>query len=168
MTKENIGNKESSTESRLKEFEEKLDILLANLIIPSPKVSNNIDEIIGLSYDQLVKISAEECSIFSYQLKQYAYYIQQKENRYRNIERWANECLKRVYGKESSNYGTQYTKYEEKMYMIINGNLYADKLHRIMLEYGAYANELHLLNNKLLDMSKSLQDIKYTQRIKDE
>lgn len=165
MTNNIIGEKELSTESRLKSFEDKLDQLIANLLIPTPKISNNIEDVISLSYEQLSKISPDECSIFSYQLKQYAYYIQQRENRYRNVEKWANECLRRVYGMECANYGNQYTKYEERMNLIIYHNTYASKLHQIAMEYGAYANELNMLSNRMLDMSRTLYEIRGNKKI---
>jgi hypothetical protein len=160
MTKTD-GEKQLSTESKKDAFNDKLDMLLANLIIPTPKIANNIEDVLSLTYDQLKSISTDECSIFSYQLKQYAYYIQQKYNRFKNIEIWAKECMKIVFGQQADNYGTTYTKWEEKQAIIISGDSYAKKLHMIAMEYHCCAEELGQLSNRLLDMSKTLDNMVY-------
>jgi hypothetical protein len=161
MTNKTDGEKQLSTESKKDLFNDKLDMLLANLIIPTPKIANNIDDILSLNYEQLKSISTDECSIFSYQLKQYSYYIQQKYNRFKNIEIWAKECMKIVFGQQANNYGTTYTKWEEKQAIIISGDSYAKKLHTISLEYHCYAEEMNQLSNRLLDMAKTLDNIVY-------
>lgn len=161
MTDNQNGEKILSTESKKDLFNEKLDRLLENLIIPKPKITNNIEELLSLTYEQLMSIEQNECYTFSYQLKQYAYYIQQKYNRYKNIEHWARECLRIIYGRDSRNYGNNYTKFEEKQDMIIFENPCGAKLHAIAIEYHCYAEEMNSLSARILDMAKTLDNIGY-------
>lgn len=164
MTNEISGENKSLTESRKDDFIEKLDEVLKNLIVPEPKVSNNIEDILSLTYQQLKEISIQECNIFAYQLKQYSYYVQMKENRFKNIERWSKESMRGIFGKYAQEYGTQYSKYEERCDMVIADNSYALALNKIIILAGGQAKELEGLSYRLLDMSKSLADIALSKR----
>ena len=115
---------------------------------------------LSLSYDNLSTMTAEDCVKYSYKLNQYALFLQRTENRYKNIKRWCENNLSIIIAKERENYGNQYTKYEERKYMIIVGNEYAKALHKIYTQAESYELELFNIVQKVNNQSRSLQEIK--------
>lgn len=166
MTRENDGEIKSSNDYR-EDFERRLDEILDNLVIPKPKISNDISEVVSLTYDQLKSISPQECLIFSYQLKQYSYYIQQKQNRFKNIEHWAKESLRKLNGRYAQNYGSQYSRYDERCDMLLADNKAAQSLVKIIIEAGSGSNELDSLAFKLADLARTLTDLSNVKRKED-
>ncbi len=152
------GKEESLTQSRLKEFEQELDAMLANIgitFIQNPEVIDALQ----LTYEQLKNIVSEEALILACQLQQYALYIQSVYNRLDSIKGWAEHNLSVVVGKEGRNYGTDYTKYEEKRAYVINENSYAKALAKILLSSSSKAKELNHMSNKIEKYSYILLEL---------
>lgn len=155
------GEKLSFVESQIKEFEQQLDEVQARLFPISLSVDESIIKAIHLNYEQLCKIHPDECNILAFKLKQYAIYLQQQENRYRTLKNWTLNKLNVIIGNEASNYGTAYTKFEEKRLAVIAGNTFATLLNKKYLEYSSYENELSFLSSKITELAKALSDIRY-------
>lgn len=158
---ETDGKKLSLVESQIESFETQLNEMQARLFPISLSVDESIINAVHLSYEQLSKIHPDECNILAFKLKQYAIYLQQKENRFRTLKNWTLNKLNVIVGQEASNYGNTYTKFEEKRLNVIAGNTFATLLNKKYLEYSSYENELSFLSSKITELAKALSDIRY-------
>lgn len=152
------GSEESATELRAKKFEEELDSLIESIGITFIKDDVSI-QALNLTYEQLKKISPQECLILNYKLHQYGLYIQSLHNRADNIKNWANHNLNVVVGKEGHNYGDKYTKFEERKAMVTSGNSYAKALNDILLKASSKATELTMLAAKIEKIAFALYEL---------
>jgi hypothetical protein len=159
-----IGKEESLIQFRMTEFEQKLDSVVKRLYPEEIEIDTAVDKLLKMSYHDLVKIPPDDCSIGSFKLKQYAIYIQQKENRCKSVRIWLKSCLDTVIGKYAKNYGDSYTKYEEKRAGVISDNAYAKELNNKYIEYLAYENELNMLCGRITELSRTLSEIRQNKR----
>lgn len=153
-----IGEEELATESRLKDFERDLDNLINSIGITFTK-DEVATEALNLTYEQLKKMHYQEALILNYKLHQYGLYILSLYNRAENIKNWANHNLNVVVGKEGHNYGSTYTKFEERRVMVIAGNSFAKALSDIYLRSSAIATELNGLSLKIEKIAYSLFEL---------
>lgn len=163
MTKQ-IGKEESLIQSRMEDFIQKLDSVVKKLYPEEIEIDTAVDKLLKMSYHDLVKIPPDDCSIGAYKLKQYAMYIQQKENRCRNVKLWLKNNLDIVIGKLAKNYGDSYTKFEEKKAGVLGDNIYAKELNNKYIEYCAYESELSMLCTRIVDLSRTLSEIRQNKR----
>ena len=155
-----VGKQKSLILSRLSEYESKLDTVIRQLYPSEIDIDSGVDRLLKLSYDELVKMHPDECSIGGYKLKQYAVYLQQKENRFKSIKFWLKSNLDTTIGKYASNYGDTYTKYEEKKASVIADNSFAKTLNTLYLEYSGYETEMTMICNRINELSKTLSEIR--------
>jgi hypothetical protein len=155
-----IGKEESLIQSRLLEYESKLETVTRQLYPSEIDIDPGVERLLKLTYEELTKMHPDDCSIGGFKLKQYSVYIQQKENRYRNIKNWLKSNLDTVIGKYASNYGNNFTKYEEKKAAIIADNSYAKELNKLYIEYSGYEGELNMVANRISDLAKTLSEIR--------
>lgn len=160
------GKTESLTESRLQDFEKDLDKFISQFGLNKYHHESCVDEALNLSLDQIRKIHPDECSDLCYKLSQYGVYIQGQYNRFKNKAIWANEMLNITVAKEGKKYGTQYTKYEEKKYMVIADNSFARTLHDIYLKCVSCENELYGIADRIYKLSRALSEVRDTKRHK--
>lgn len=158
---EKDGEKSSYIESKIHDFETKLNEVQAKLFPVDISVDGTIVKAIHLSYEELCKIHPDECNVLAYKLKQYAIYLQQQENRYRTLKLWTLNKLNIVIGQQASSYGNTYTKFEEKRLSVIANNSFASLLNEKYLEFSSYENELSFLSSKVAELAKALSDIRY-------
>lgn len=152
------GEEELATESRLKIFEKELDNLIESIGISFVKDSVSTDAL-ELTYEALLKIDPRECLILNYKLHQYGLYIQSLYNRAENIKNWANHNINIVAGKEGSNYGDKWTKWEEKKAMVISGNSFAKALNDIYLKSSSKSTELSGISMKIEKIAYALHEL---------
>lgn len=158
------GKEESITLSRLQKFEEELDDFITGVGLGNLTYESEADKAMSLTIDQLKGLSADDCGNLSYKLQQYATFIQQRYNRAKNMERWAKHNMNIVVAKEGNAYGSKYTKYEEKYWMVAAGNTYAKSLNNIILQAGAKMSELDSMSSKIHSMAQALREIQQNKR----
>lgn len=158
------GQKESETLSRLNEFEIELDNFDKSVGLVTVKLDEEVDKAMNLSSNELKVASLVDLASYTYKLQTYSYYLQKQANRVKNLYRWANHNLSIIVAKEGHNYGSQYTKYDERRNMVAVGNSYAVQLNKIILDSGARLEEIEHLSNKIASVAKTLQDIQQIRR----
>jgi hypothetical protein len=124
----------------------------------------NTDAALSFNFDQLNNMDAETALLYSALLEQYSLFIQQKYNRVKNIKNWAKSNLSIVVAKEGRNYGDKYTKYEEKVAMVINGDSYATELNNLMLLSQSKQDELEMVSERISNVSSKLHGIYYARK----
>lgn len=135
---------------RLNEFEKELDLFIIS------HQNADIEYILSLNKEQIEKLSTQDCISYSLLLNRYALYLQKVSNRLNNKVRWATHNMNIIIGKEANNYGTTYSKFDERALMVKTQNTYAIALNKIVLEEGAKLAELEFLASKIQAIAKSL------------
>ena len=157
------GEVESTIESKMLRYEKELDTIIEKIGVTY--VKDNISlETLNLTYEQLSKMDQQECCILSYKLQQYGLYVNSIYNRLENVKNWAEQYLSIIIGKYSKNYGTIYTKFEEKRAAIIAENSAAEKLLQIVLKAGGKSKEINGLSQRISTMATTLLEISKSKR----
>lgn len=157
------GNLESSIDTKINNYEKDLDDIIEKIGISFYKDEASI-EALSLSYQQLKDMDQRECCILAYQLQQYGLYIQSITNRLNSISYWLNESLNKIVGKNCKNYGTDYTKFEEKKAAIIAENEAANYLMKLLIKSSGKNKELYSISAKIATMATTLLEISKSKR----
>lgn len=150
------GEQKSYSQLQLEKLTEKLDDFNVSLGLGNLFYDPVVETILSFSYDQLNNMDDENKSLYAFKLEQYALFLQQKQNRARNIASWAKHNISIIVAKESKNYGDKYTKYDEKWHMIVSHDSYAKVLYDIMLEADSKNQELEMVATRISNLSKIL------------
>lgn len=124
----------------------------------------NVEKSLSLTQDELKGMSAEECGIHAYTLKQYALYLQVEANKLSNIIQWAKRNIAAVLAKEYNNIGDKFTKYEIKRALFIQTNEYANKLYKQYISAKIQFNTIKELSKNISFISGTLSDLQNTKR----
>lgn len=142
------------------EIEKQLDDYVAVLGLGKVVYNEGVENVLSIDYDKLSNLSSEETREFSFLLAQYALHIQRKLNRCKSVARWSEKKLNDIIGNEINNYGTQYTKYEEKKLAIIAGNSAASVWNTINIKWLMKADELDGICHRLNSMSYAIKEVR--------
>ena len=108
--------------------------------------------------------SEEELGHYSYSLQGYACYIQREINEEHIKLNWAKHNFRVISGKYCAGYGTQYTKYEERVDMMIADNEGARALDEIILNAESRIKLLDFIGQRISNMANSLTELQKTKR----
>lgn len=158
------GDKKSYLESQLETFEDLMNDFNTELGLGNLVYDPNTDQALSFNFDQLNSMDAETALMYSTLLEQYSMFIQQKYNRAKNIKNWAKHNLSIVVAKEGKNYGDKYTKYEEKIAMVVSGDSYALDLNNLMMVSQSKQDELEMISDKISNISARLNNIYYARK----
>lgn len=159
------GNKELKTDDRLKETEQILDEYDKKFLVNKFGVNDEVENILGFKQELLAVLSRDDCFHYSLLLAQFALALQKEVNRQHAKLAWAKHNLDVVIGKEQSNYGDKYTKYELKKVMVINDNEYAKALNKIILDATMKIEEFNFLSARVNNMSEILKEYGKSKRL---
>lgn len=158
------GNLELAIDEKIKKYEKELDDIIEKIGISFYKDEASI-EALKLTYSQLRDMDQRECCILAYNLQQYGLYIQSVTNRLNSISYWLNESINKIVGKYAKNYGTDYTKFEEKRAAIIAENEAANHLMSLLIKASGKNKELYSLSTKIGSMANTLLEISKSKRV---
>lgn len=156
------SNQSLTAEEQIKQLEEILDLYDIKWL--KTKVNPEADQYLGLNYEQLEKISKEECKIACVILSEYSRNLQAESNRQRAKKEWAEVMIDRTIADEiaskAGGKGT-YQSFEEKKLIATQGNSYTKKLHAIMMQAQSRMNELYGMAQKLDLYINHIASLKY-------
>lgn len=118
----------------------------------------NADETTRLGWDDLT-LQAKAGTI-----KQYTNFMQIEINKQLAVKKWSEHNMKVIEGKECSKYGTQYTKYEERLNMLLADNEPYRTLSEIQLQADSRLTSLYGVSEKLLKYSETLIEMAKSKR----
>lgn len=153
------GNQKSYLQSQLDKFEEMMNDFDTSIGLGNLTYNPEVDAALSFSFDQLNTMDAESCLLYAYKLEQYALFLQARHNRMRNVKNWAKNNLTLIVAKEGKNYGTQYTKYEEKVALVCAGDSYAAEINSFLSISDCKAEELEMMANRVSNMSRTLNNL---------
>jgi hypothetical protein len=154
-----------TTKQRLASFEKVLDEYKGKLGIG--QITYNpieVQECLDLSYEQLSKLTEEDCGIKAYILNRFAAYLNQENNRHQSRIEWANSNLLRLLAQTGSQYGDSYVKHEVKLAALCAGNTTAETLNQILLHAKARAHELNDVAKHISMISRDLNNLRQSKR----
>lgn len=152
-----------TTKEQLKKFEEVLQEYTNKIGIGNiPYYPQEVQDCMALTYDQILRLTEEECGAKAMILGRFAAYIQKEYNRQHVRIKWAKTKLDYLLAKEGHKYGDKYTKYELKIAMLANENNHAKTLSDIILYAEARSLELTDISKNIALISKTVSDMRQT------
>lgn len=113
-----------------------------------PQLDSTVEDLLDISYEDLLSMNSKECSARSFKLSGYAMYIQGVFNQTKARLNWCEDVLNHILSKEWANYDP-YMKYELKRHAVISGNEFAQKVEKLRSRLQA---RITILDGKLIDV----------------
>lgn len=158
------GEPELKVDEKIVELDNLLNDYSKSLGTAAIQKDSDIETILEMSHEVIKAMDSEECGIWSFRLARYAAFLQKEINRHTAKNKWAEHNIKVIVGKNHSNYGDKYTKFEFKRDMIIADNAYAQVLNKLLLQTSIRIEELNFLSTRVNTMSNILLDISKSKR----
>ncbi len=156
-----IDSQSETTKDRLKKFEDVLQEYTTKLGVGNiPYYPKEVEDCMALTYDEILRLTEDDCGAKSLILNRFAAYIEKEFNRQNVRIKWAEKNLADIVAKEGNKYGDKFTKYELKIAMIANENNQAKTLRDIVLYAEARMLELSGIAKHITLIAKSLNDIR--------
>ena len=154
------GKKQSlNAEESLARFVETTEKYIASEGIIYSKVNPEVELILSLTAEQISELTSEQCTEAAYLLYAYCQHVQSVYNKNMAKLEWCNNALWKILSKEIDQYGTQYTKYEQKYQQAIQGNDFARKVNEIKMHVEARTLWLTDKTRDLRKMADSLMEL---------
>jgi hypothetical protein len=154
---------ETNLQDRWNKIRENVDQYLASLHSLLLKCKE-VDPILSMRLEDLRKLNSIDCYEYAYILDRHALYLQSELNQHIVQNAWAKHSLDLMLGSLLMNYGTQYTKFEEKKLMIISDNEYCKALHQMISSSDLRIKSIYELASKINIIGKTLKDLGYSKR----
>lgn len=144
------GENESITPGAVDKLDEILDQFEKDLgIVPRTKPNPEVELLMRLTRAELKVLSPEDCSEAAIILEQYSFYIQRVFNLDKARHDWCVEQVNRLIAPTLNQYGTNYTKYDEKRMLAVKDNDVASKLDFQRIKSMNRMNRLEYLSGKV-------------------
>lgn len=111
---------------------------------------DSLTDLLGLSFEDIAKLSSQECLARAYRISGYAMYIRTLINENRARLSWCEDVLSWLLSKQWNDYDGM-IKYDIKRQMIISNNSFAEKVEKLRSRLQA---RITLLDDKLYDIRK--------------
>ena len=109
-------------EEKLNEFLEAIEAWVSSKHFASVEEPKEVARILNMKKDDLKILTGEECLCYAYELHAYSEYIETVRAKENAILEWAESSIWYIISTVMQNYGTQYTKWQEKYYSAIKEN----------------------------------------------
>ena len=118
-------------EEKLNEFLEAIDAWVSSKHFASMEEPKEVARILNMKKDHLQILTGEECLCYAYELHAYSEYIETVRTKENAILEWAESSIWYIISTAMQNYGTQYTKWQEKYYSAIKENPLASDVLKV-------------------------------------
>jgi|APSaa5957512576_1039674.scaffolds.fasta_scaffold28449_2 hypothetical protein len=157
MNQETNGSDDSQRQSR-KDFEVAIKDYWDKVGLSCITTDHLAIETLESTHTDRADWTEEKLNDASFALIQYAIYLQKEENFHRARMNWAQNNLKIMYGNFGYKYGNKYSKYEERMAIMIGQNAQAEMLHRFIKDIQGNLDSLYFVSTKIEKLSKILDE----------
>lgn len=151
---------------KIETLNQQIELILTKVGLHKIMYDVQVEKALNLTHDDLKGMSAEECGMTAYTLKQYALYIQVETNKYQNVMGWAKRNIDALLAKEYSNIGDKYTKYEIKRNMLITMNSAATELYKQYIDAKIKYKALSNVSRNVSYIAETLLALQQTKRYK--
>ena len=118
-------------EEKLNEFLQAVEDWTSCQHIAKVKEKKDIVNVLNLPSSALQALTAQECLCHAYELYAYGEYIETIRTKENTILEWADSSIWYIISTVMQNYGTQYTKWQEKYYSAIKENPLASEILKV-------------------------------------
>ena len=118
-------------EEKLNEFLQAIASWLASKNLPLVDENPKIKTILNIGSEELEGLSRDSCACYAYELHAYSEYVEGVRAKEKIILDWADASIWHIISTAMHNYGTQYTKWQEKYYAAIKENPLANDILKI-------------------------------------
>jgi hypothetical protein len=120
-----------SGEERLNEFINAVEDWKSSKSIATVKENEEIEIILNLKTEDIKSLSSEVQASYAYELYAYSEYIETQKAKESIILEWADSSIWYIISTVMNNYGSQYTKWQEKYYSAIRENPLACEILKV-------------------------------------
>jgi|TARA_Y100000401_G_C8325787_1_gene228177 hypothetical protein len=120
-----------SGEERLNEFINAVEDWKSSKSIATVKENEEIEIILNLKTEDIKSLSSEVQASYAYELYAYSEYIETQKAKESIILEWADSSIWYIISTVMNNYGSQYTKWQEKYYSAIRENPLASEILKV-------------------------------------
>ena len=120
-----------SGEERLNEFINAVEDRKSSKSIATVKENEEIEIILNLKTEDIKSLSSEVQASYAYELYAYSEYIETQKAKESIILEWADSSIWYIISTVMNNYGSQYTKWQEKYYSAIRENPLASEILKV-------------------------------------
>ena len=120
-----------SGEQRLNEFINAVEDWKSSKSIATVKENEEIEIILNLKTEDIKSLSSEVQASYAYELYAYSEYIETQKAKESIILEWADSSIWYIISTVMNNYGSQYTKWQEKYYSAIRENPLASEILKV-------------------------------------
>ena len=148
-----------SNEAKIKEFLTKIDDWVDDRNADLVKKHADIDYIINLPSGEVNNMQPRVAASYSFVLFAHAEYLQTLYNKEKSVLDFASSSIWSMVAPVMKNYGSQYSKWEERFYSAVRENPLASKLLKLKISSEARINRLTGKVDTVKKMASILQDI---------
>lgn len=148
-----------SGEERLLEFTSAVEEWLSSKNLANIQENENIEQILNMKSDHLKILTGEECLSKAYELYAYGEYIEFTKVKEKIVLEWADSSIWYIISTTMQNYGTQYTKWQEKYYSAIKENPLATDILRVRNHAEARVSLLNGKSERIQKMAEILNNL---------
>ena len=148
-----------SGEERLLEFTSAIEEWLSCKNLANIQENENIEQILNMKSDHLKILTGEECLSKAYELYAYGEYIEFTKVKEKIVLEWADSSIWYIISTTMQNYGTQYTKWQEKYYSAIKENPLATDILRVRNHAEARVSLLNGRSERIQKMAEILNNL---------
>jgi len=120
-----------SGEEKLNEFLEAIDAWVESKHVHISKAQEESPVALDFNKQSLSRLTGDDCSCYAYELYAYAEYIESLRTKENAVLEWADSSIWYIISTAMQNYGTQYTKWQEKYYSAIKENPLAAEILKV-------------------------------------
>ncbi len=151
-------------EEKLNEFQEAVEKWISSKHLATIKEPQQVTRILNFRKDTLSMLTAEECLCYAYELHAYAEYLETIKVKENSILEWADGSIWYIIATAMQNYGTQYTKWQEKYYSAIKENPLASEILKIKNHAQARVGTINGKSDRVQKMADILSNLSRTKR----
>lgn len=151
-----------SGEKRLEEFLQTIDDWITCKGLPKVEQKEDIEAILNMRSQDISQLSAKECLAFAYELYAYADYLESIKSKEKIALDWAESSIWYIISKSLDNYGTSYTKWEQKYYHAVQENPLASDILKIKIHAESRLATVEGKASKVLRMADTLSNLSKT------
>ena len=146
-------------EEKLAEFVEAIDSWVQSKYVYTSKPREEAPKALNFKKDALRTLTNEECAFYAYELYAYAEYIEMLRTKENAILEWAESSIWYIISTVMQNYGTQYTKWQEKYYSAVKENPLASQILKVKNHAEARVKILNGKADRIQSMAQILNNL---------
>lgn len=158
------GKQELTIEDKIAQSVTNAQESLKKLKITAASCPADVELSTNLTPDQLRAMSEEEIGIHAITLQRYSLFVQQETNKAHGVAKLVEHCINLLVGKNYSNYGDQYTKFDVKKAMVLTDNDSGKVLNKLFVETSTLSESFNSLAYKISSLANSLIELQKTKR----